>query len=93
VPLDIAELEVDDANEAEFARHGVTAREIFQLLEGPFRVFRNKKKRAAQRMLIGPTRGGRLLTVPISRTAVPGRWRPVSAWDASPAERTKYEAT
>lgn len=89
--LDISELEFDDGNRTEFERHGVTEREIIQVLQGPFRVFRNRRHRAGGYLMIGPTRGGRLLTVPIAATAVIGRWRPVTAWDSSAGESTRYE--
>jgi len=88
--LDIRELEIDDANEAEFGRHGISVSEMIQLLESEIRVFRNKKHRAGSLLMIGTTRGGRVLTVPITRTAVAGRWRPITAWDSSAGERTRY---
>jgi hypothetical protein len=91
VALDISELELDDGNRREFERHGVRELEIIQVLRGPFRVFRNRKHRAAEYLMVGPTRGGRLLTVPIKATPVEGRWRPITAWDSSPGERTRYE--
>lgn len=88
--LDIAELEIDDGNEKEMAAHGVSAREILQLLENPIRVFRNKKDRAAPYLMIGVTRGGRVLTAPIVETPVAGRWRPITAWDATPHQKARY---
>jgi uncharacterized DUF497 family protein len=89
--LDIVELEFDDVNEAKLAAHRVSVREALQLLDDDFRVFRNKKQATANYLLIGKTHGGRLLTLPIVETAVDGRWRPISGWDASKAERTRYE--
>jgi hypothetical protein len=91
VPLHVAELEFDE-HEAEMARHGVSAIEVFQVLEADYRLFRNKRNRAAEYVMIGVSYGGRLLTVPLARTAVPGRWRPATAWESSTAERTRYES-
>ncbi len=34
--------------------------------------------------------GGRFLTVVVTRTADPGRWRPVTGWDSSQEERRRY---
>jgi uncharacterized DUF497 family protein len=91
VALDILELEIDDGNEQEFAEHGVTALEIFQLLDGRIRVFQNRRDRAADWLIIGQTHGGRTLSVPIVSTAVEGRWRPATAWESTSAERERYE--
>lgn len=86
----IAELEIDNDNEGELFRHGITAEELFQLLDDEYRVFRNRRHRAAQVLLIGRTHGGRVLTVPIASTHIEGRWRPVTGWDATAAEKAKY---
>jgi hypothetical protein len=90
--LDIRELELDDANEAEAAAHGVTVVELLQLLDGHIRVFKNRKHRAGTHLLVGPTHGGRLITAPIAKTAIPGRWRPVTAWPSSSAEKARYNS-
>jgi uncharacterized DUF497 family protein len=91
VTLDIAELEVDDGNEAEMAKHGVSAREIFQLLDSRIVVMRNKKSRAADYQMIGQTHGGRVLIAPIVASAVEGRWRPITARNATKPEKARYE--
>lgn len=88
--LDILEFELDDGNEPKFAAHAVSTREVLQVLPGEFRVFRNKRDATATYLMIGRTFGGRLLTIPIVETHVLGRWRPISAWDASRAETTRY---
>ena len=91
MPLDIRELEFDDGNEAEAARHGVTIVELLQLLDNRIRVFKNRKDRSATHLMIGRTHGGRTITAPIVETAVQGRWRPVTAWESSDAEKARYE--
>lgn len=90
--LDIAEFEFDEHNEPKFAAHGVSVGEVAQVLDDDFRVFRNKKSGSASHRMIGRTHGGRLLTIPIVETLVEGRWRPITAWDSSSAERTRYES-
>ena len=82
------ELEFDDYNEEELARHGVTPQEVMQILSNRYTVRRNRKDRSGQRQLIGETNGGRLLTVILAETAVEGRWRPVTGWDSTEAERS-----
>jgi uncharacterized DUF497 family protein len=91
MPLDIRELEFDDENEGKASSHGVSMIELFQLLDGRVRAFKNRKDRAATHLMIGRTHGGRTITVPIVETAVPGRWRPVTAWPSTDAERARYE--
>ncbi len=91
MPLDIREFELDDENEAKAARHGVRAVELLQVLDNPFRVFTNRRDRSATHLLIGLTHGGRTITMPIESTHVDGRWRPVTAWPASEAEKARYE--
>jgi uncharacterized DUF497 family protein len=83
----IAELEFDDYNIEELAAHGITATEIMQLLENTFTVRRNRKAKAGDRQMIGYTHGGRVLTVVLASTPVPGRWRPVTGWLATDSER------
>lgn len=89
--LDIVELELDDGNEAEMAKHGVSAREMLQLLDGKLVVTRNKKGKAGDYLMIGETHGGRIITAPIAATAVDGRWRPVTARDSTKPEKARYE--
>jgi uncharacterized DUF497 family protein len=88
--LDLVELEVDDGNEAKMAEHSVSAREMFQLLDDRIEIYRNKKAGTADYVMIGVTHGGRVLTAPIVETAVEGRWRPITAWEASEAEKARY---
>ncbi len=88
--MDVLELEFDERNTEEIARHGVTAREVEQVLYGEPKFFRNKKRHAAPTIMVGLTRGGRLLTVPIAPTAIEGIWRPATAFDSSAYEATKY---
>ena len=85
-------LEFDDANEAECARHGVTVREIRQVLEHEPAFFQNKRPHRAQRIMVGPTYGGRFLTVPLAETPVEGVWRPATAWDSGDGERGRYRS-
>lgn len=84
----IAELEFDDYNIEELARHRIRPREVLQLLDNAFTVRRNKKHRSGQRQLIGRTHGGRVLTIIMAETSVPDRWRPVTGWDSTEAERS-----
>jgi hypothetical protein len=92
VRLPVRDLQVDDWNEAEMARHGVEERDVRQVLAGNPVFVPNKKGHAASVIMIGETFGGRMLTVPLAETAVAGVWRPATAWDSSRGERARYYA-
>ncbi len=93
MPLKVFELEFDDWNESEAARHNVTPREIMQVLDEGDPVFAtNKKGHAASILMIGPTLGGRFLTVPLAATPLEGRWRPATAFDSTAPEIARYRA-
>lgn len=88
----IDDLQFDEWNESEMARHHVGEREVRQVLDGEPVFLPNKKGHKAPIVMLGPTYGGRLLTVPLGRTDVQGLWRPASAWDSSKGERARYDA-
>lgn len=87
----IAELEFDDYNIEKLFQHGVAPQEVVQILDNRFTVRRNKSRGKGERQLIGETNGGRLLTIIIASTRVPDRWRPLTGWDSTSAERRALE--
>ena len=82
--------EFDDANEAEFAGHGIYPEQILQVLSNPHRIEANRRRRRATHRMIGLDAGGRWLTIPIEPTHERGVWRPVTAWPSSMAERGRF---
>ncbi len=74
---------MDEENMDKFASHGLTERQVDQVLDGPFVHYRNRSGRRAERLLIGRDHGGRCIVVPIEATRVSGVWRPVTAWPCS----------
>lgn len=90
--LEIRELQFDDWNEAECARHGVTPVEVWQVLDCEPEFFPNKKPHVARYIMVGPTLGGRFLTVPLAETPVSGTWRPATAFDSNDHDRGRYRA-
>ena len=92
--MDVAifDLEFDEWNENEMARHGVTPREVLQVLDNGPVFFRNKGRHAAQLLMVGPTDGGRMLTVPLASTAIEGVWRPATTWDSDDPELLRYRS-
>lgn len=92
MPLPVYDLQFDDWNEDELARHSVSAREVLQVLDGDPVFFRNKKRHAAQLLMVGPTLGGRMLTVPLAATEIGGVWRPATGWESDADETARYHA-
>ena len=90
--LDVQRLRFDDQNEEHIARHGVTIGEIEQVwLDEPL-YFPNRRGRHAAYLMIGRTYGGRLLTVPLAGDRTVGDFRPITAWDSTPADIARYRA-
>jgi hypothetical protein len=92
MPLKVWDLQFDDDNEAEFGRHHVSAHEILQVLDSAPVFFRNRKRHSATILMVGPTNGGRMLTVPLAPLPIEGVWRPATAWDSDPDEALRYTA-
>ena len=88
----VFDLEIDEWNESECARHGVDAdTELFEVLDEKPVFLPNKGRHRAPMVMIGPTSSGRLLTVPLVPTDRDGVWRPATAWPSSQSERSRYE--
>jgi hypothetical protein len=81
----------DDDNLDELTAHGLTPRQVAQVLDDEFFVTRNKRRRRASHLVIGYDYGGRCLTIPIEPTPDPTTWRPVTGWRSTPAERGRRD--
>ena len=86
--VEVRVLSWNDEAEAHIAEHGVTPREVNQMVENPHIIVRNRKRRRAPVLLIGRTHGGRVLSVPLAKTRDPGIWRPITAFPATEAQTT-----
>lgn len=83
-------VELDEGNESELAAHGISAAEALQLLLNEPIWAPNKKGRAGMWLAVGYTNGGRALTVPVAYDEVRRVIRPITGWDATAGERTRY---
>lgn len=70
----------DDENEEEMAGHGISPNHVLQVLDGPFKVKKNRRARRATHLIIGRDRQGQCIVVPVEKTYKRGLWRPVTAW-------------
>lgn len=87
----VREFLIDDENEEKFALHGLSSRQVLQVLDGPHVVVPNRKRRRARYLLIGRDRGGTCIAVPIEPTHRPALWRPITAWLCKHQERRALE--
>ncbi len=84
------EFQFDDGNLAELDRHNISFEDVLAVLYGEPKFFRNRRGRAGTRLMVGPDSSGRILAVPIIETSVEGVWRPITAWLASEAQKTRW---
>lgn len=80
----IYSLEIDDDVEDHIARHGVTVRELMEVLENPHLTYPNADEGEGRMYLLGFTSKGRPLKASLAPTADSGTWRPVTAFPATP---------
>ena len=87
--IDVDVLLFDDENEAKFERNGVTVFEVQDVYDRYPRFFPNRPGRRATYVMLGPTRDGRMLVVPIEHLGE-GIWRPVTAFEPTPQQAGRY---
>ena len=86
-PGEILEFLIDGDNQEKFAEHGLTDRQVIQVLDSPHLVMRNRRRRRATHMVIGRDYGGACIAIPVEPTDERGLWRPITAW---PCKRSEY---
>lgn len=89
-PRDADGLQFDEDNEAHLARHAITATDVTQVwLNGPLYV-PNKKGLTATWLMLGDTDGGRALTVAIITVEPLLLLRPITGWNSTRGELTRW---
>lgn len=94
----VTELELDEALEEHLKERGITEKhivsftEIREVFQGDPRFFGNPpgSSRRAPAVMVGPTLGGRFLTVPIEPTGKWGIWRPITAFTSNAHHIQRY---
>jgi hypothetical protein len=89
-PRQATDFEFDEGNEAELADHHISAIEAFEVLANEPTWAPNKKGRAGLWLAVGRTDGGRALTMPVAYDESRSRLRPITGWDSTTGEKTKY---
>ncbi len=75
-----------EAHQAAAGRRVVTLNEADEAWYGERTFVRNRRRRAAQYLMLGRTSGGRDITVVVLGTAIPGTWVAYTAWDTKPGD-------
>jgi hypothetical protein len=91
---DVLELLVTEAALDKLGARGISAVEAEQVPRNRHVTVRDPRRegqRAGRRLLIGPTDGGRVLTLVIEQTADVTTWLIVTGWAATAAERKILE--
>ena len=88
--LDVFDFEWDEGNQEHLARHGLSPGDITEVLSNDNVFADNPRGAEGTIRMIGKTNGNRLLTVVLQPTTDRGRWRPVTGWPATGAEKTAY---
>jgi len=88
----IAVLLFSETTVEKLADHAITPEEARQVNDGDRIVIRNPRPRVAGSVLmIGPTHGGRILTVVLNPEPMDaGAWHVRTAWEASAAQISRY---
>jgi hypothetical protein len=88
-PIVVARLAFNERADAKIWDHGVEFDRLSELLENRHVITRNRKRRAAQVLLIGHDNSGQCIVAPIVPTEDPLVWRPLTAWFCKPSEEAK----
>jgi hypothetical protein len=90
--IDVAALVFDDENEAKFKANKVTVDEVQEVWARWPRYYVNRAERRATHVMVGPTRRGKTLVVPIERWGSTDLWRPTTAFAANPGQVSRYRS-
>lgn len=82
---------IDDDNEEKIAEHGLSVRQVLQVLDNVHVVLRNRKRRRGLYLIVGSDNGGACVAIPVEPTHDATLWRPITAWHCKPHERTLLE--
>jgi hypothetical protein len=82
----VEDFDVSERAEEKMAFHGISLDQLFQTLDNPYTVIRNRGTGTAEYLFIGQDHGGTCIAVPIDPTDEPTVWAPVTAWHCKVSE-------
>lgn len=88
--MEIKALEWREANVTKRRAHCIEPDEVQEIVDLDAWVSTTHDDYPAQARLVGPTNGGRLLTIALAPTTRPGVWRPVTGWRSTDDEMAHY---
>jgi uncharacterized DUF497 family protein len=77
----------DEENEDKIAAHGLSVRQVLQVLGNRHLVVRNRKERRGLYLILGQDDGGACIAIPVESTYEATVWRPITAWPCKLHER------
>jgi hypothetical protein len=87
----VLDLLIDEINEEKFVAHGMTSRQVAQILENEYIVVPNRRGRRGLLLLIGRDHGGACIAAPLEPTPIDTTWRPITAWPRKPHELDRLQ--
>ncbi len=89
-PRDAEGFEWNQKNQDELWSHNIRPWEVEEVFWNHPVWARNKKGRKGDYLMVGRTNGGRKLTIPVRPHAVSRQLEPITGWESSLAELSKY---
>jgi hypothetical protein len=89
-PANAEAWEWDEGNEGELAAHNITPWEVYEVWANHPQWSPNVRYRVGDWKMYGKTDGGRRLAIVLSFYADRGLLRPITGWDATPGERSRF---
>ncbi len=83
---EISDFLIDEDNEEKFAAHGISVRQVLQILENSHVLVPNRRGRRGLYLVLGRDNGGSCVAVPVEPTHVVDLWRPITAWPCKASE-------
>jgi hypothetical protein len=87
--IEIADFAISQRAAAKMWDHRISVDQLYDVLDNPYVVDRNRANRRAPYILIGRDNQGRCPAAPIVPTDDPLIWRPITAWYCKPSEAAK----
>ena len=89
-PWEAEGLEWDDINIGKLWDRQIRETEVEEVFWNHPVWGRNKAGRTGDRLMVGITDGGRRLTIPVQMNPINKQLRPVTGWESSTAELSRY---
>lgn len=82
---------IDDENEDKFSVHGLSARQVTEVLENSHVVLRNRRQRRGLFLVVGRDNSGGCIAIPVEATHQRALWRPITAWPCKLQEQAALD--